>query len=285
MKAVRKWQGLSHARKRARRSCAGAAALTPGASAAAPTHACGNHDRDHRIAGRTGQAEDEDQRFRSSRSVTEGVTCTSAYKFITALYTGTPTGKTPEGYKCTIGQFTVPAGHVPEQCTKPGKKIQLRRSGRLIEPAPAWPTADPAMTGRGLGRADGRALRRDVRRRRGSRPPSQTATRRRPAALAAYRARSAASSSAGGSGSRSDSAATPALALSVGGARGAGAASSRPMRSANATASARSDAEQHHGELLAADARQRVAAAQLALQQRRELAQRADRRRRGRGGR
>ena len=62
----------------------------------------------------------------SNRPPPEGVSCTSAYKVITALYTSG--GKT-EGFKCTSGKFKVPKYTIPQQCTKPGKKIQFAGQG------------------------------------------------------------------------------------------------------------------------------------------------------------
>lgn len=104
----------------------GALALLPGA-ALASTHACGNHTVVIEREGEPGQPKTK-FKFPVKQVVTEGVSCASAFKFVSALYNST-TGKTPEGYKCTNGKFKVPPGSVPEQCTKPGKKIRFAGQG------------------------------------------------------------------------------------------------------------------------------------------------------------
>lgn len=104
----------------------GALALTPGA-ATASTHACGSHTVIVEIEGEPGKPKSK-FKLPIKQIATEGVSCASAFKFVSGLYTST-TGKTPEGYKCTIGKFKVPAGSVPERCTKPGKKIQFAGKG------------------------------------------------------------------------------------------------------------------------------------------------------------
>jgi hypothetical protein len=123
MKAVGNWQGLA--------TLAGvltlaALALMPGA-AVASTHACGNHTVTVEVENEPGKPKSK-FKIPVKQIVTEGVSCTSAFKFVSALYT-TKTGKTPEGYKCTAGKFKVPVGSVPERCTKPGKKIQFAGQG------------------------------------------------------------------------------------------------------------------------------------------------------------
>jgi hypothetical protein len=125
MKAVRKWQGL--ATLGAVLSLAvGALALAPSASLAA-THSCGSHTVNLEIAGEPGQPKTK-YKFPVKQIITQGVSCESAYKVISALYSGVGKGK-PDGYKCTVGKFKVPAGKVAEQCTKPGKKIQFAGQG------------------------------------------------------------------------------------------------------------------------------------------------------------
>jgi hypothetical protein len=123
MKAVRKWQGPA--------TLAGvlalaALAMVPGA-AVASTHACGNHTVTLEIENEPGKPKSK-FKVQVKQIVTEGVSCTSAFKFVSGLYT-TKTGKTPEGYKCTVAKFKVPVGSVPERCTKPGKKIQFAGQG------------------------------------------------------------------------------------------------------------------------------------------------------------
>ncbi|HEY1450725.1 MAG TPA: hypothetical protein VGF47_07205 [Solirubrobacteraceae bacterium] len=104
----------------------GALALLPGA-ALASTHACGNHTF---VIERETEPGMPKSKFKTpvKQIVTEGVSCSAAFKFVSALY-GSATGKAPEGYKCTTGKFKVPPGTVPERCTKPGKKIQFAGEG------------------------------------------------------------------------------------------------------------------------------------------------------------
>lgn len=123
MKAVGKWQGTATL---ASVLALGVLALMPGA-AAASTHACGDHTVTVEIESEPGKPKSK-FKLPIKQIVTEGVTCTSAFKFVTALYTST-TGKTPEGYKCAVAKFKVPLGKVPERCTKPGKKIQFAGQG------------------------------------------------------------------------------------------------------------------------------------------------------------
>jgi hypothetical protein len=125
MKAVRKWQGL--ATPGVVLSLAiGALALAPTASLAA-THSCGSHTVTLEIENEPGKPKTK-FKLPIKQIVTQGVSCESAYKVIAALYSGADHGK-PAGYKCTSGKFKVPAGSIPEQCTKPGKKIQFAGKG------------------------------------------------------------------------------------------------------------------------------------------------------------
>jgi hypothetical protein len=125
MKASRKWQGIATIGS-ALALALGGLALIPGA-AVASTHACGNHTVVVEVETGPGQPKTK-IKLPTKQIVTQGVSCASAFKFISALYKNT-TGKTPEGYKCAIGKFKVPLGKVPERCTKPGKKIQFAGQG------------------------------------------------------------------------------------------------------------------------------------------------------------
>jgi hypothetical protein len=125
MKAARRWQGLATIGT-VLALALGALALIPGA-AVASTHSCGNHTIVIEIENEPGKPKTK-FKLPIKQIVTEGVSCSSAYKFISSLYTST-SGKTPEGYKCTNGKFKVPAGSVPEKCTKSGKKIQFAGKG------------------------------------------------------------------------------------------------------------------------------------------------------------
>jgi len=126
MKAVCKWQGPATFASVLALG-ASAAALTPGASAAAPIHSCGS---------KTVIIEEELEpgkpptKFKVSVQAikSQGTSCSSAYKFLTSFYNNHAT-TTPEGYKCKSGHFAVPRGRVPEVCSKPGKKIQFAGQG------------------------------------------------------------------------------------------------------------------------------------------------------------
>jgi hypothetical protein len=96
----------------------------PGA-AVASTHACGNHTIVIEQETEPGKPKAK-FKLPIKQIVTQGVSCSSAYKVITAVYT--PGGKT-EGFKCTSGKFKVPKFTIAEQCTKPGKKIQFAGKG------------------------------------------------------------------------------------------------------------------------------------------------------------
>ncbi len=122
MKAVRRWQGLATIGS-VPALALGAPALIPGA-AVASTHACGNHTIVIEQETEPGKPKTK-FKLPVKQIVTQGVSCTSAYKVITAVYGGKPA----EGFKCTSGKFKVPKGLVPTQCTKPGKKIQFAGQG------------------------------------------------------------------------------------------------------------------------------------------------------------
>jgi hypothetical protein len=122
MRAVRRWQGPATIGS-ALALALGALALIPGA-AAASTHACGNHTIAIEIESEAGKPKTK-YKLPAKQIVTQGVSCTAAYKVITAFYSGKPS----EGFKCGAGKFKVPKGLVPSQCTKPGKKIQFAGQG------------------------------------------------------------------------------------------------------------------------------------------------------------
>jgi hypothetical protein len=123
MKAVRKWQGAATLTSAVALLC-GAAALTPGASVAATTHNCGNKSITFERPAENGSPATK-FKLQTADITTQGVSCQAAYAFLTKLYN---TG-TPEKYKCVVAHFKVPAGKVPEVCTRPGKKIQFAGQG------------------------------------------------------------------------------------------------------------------------------------------------------------
>ena len=125
MKAARKWQGLATVGG-VIAIFSGAAALAPGASIAATTHNCGNKTITFERPAENGSPASK-FKLQTAQIVTQGVSCQAAYAFLTKLYNSS-TG-TPEKYKCAGAHFKVPAGKVPEVCTKPGKKIQFAGQG------------------------------------------------------------------------------------------------------------------------------------------------------------
>jgi hypothetical protein len=105
-----------------------AVALAPGAQASSPVHHCGN--KTYTIEIESGEVGVAPRMFKTpAKSITaQGVSCQTAYKFIAALYkdhTSTP----PDHYKCTTGKFKVPAGLVPQVCTRKGAKITYGAQG------------------------------------------------------------------------------------------------------------------------------------------------------------
>ena len=124
MKAVRKWHGLATITS-VIALAGGLTAVTPGVAVAA-THNCGNKTITFERPAENGAPA---SKFKLSTVAisTQGVSCQAAYAFLTKLYNSS-TG-TPEKYKCTTGHFKVPAGKVPEVCTRPGKKIQWGGQG------------------------------------------------------------------------------------------------------------------------------------------------------------
>ncbi|HWF31472.1 MAG TPA: hypothetical protein VG188_02830 [Solirubrobacteraceae bacterium] len=124
MKAVLRWQGLATVASVAVLA-GGLAAITPGVAVAA-THSCGSKTI---VFERPGENGAPPSKFKLSTVAisTAGVSCQAAYSFLTKLYNST--SGTPEKYKCTVGHFKVPAGKVPEVCTRPGKRIQWGGQG------------------------------------------------------------------------------------------------------------------------------------------------------------
>jgi hypothetical protein len=124
MKAVRNWQGPATLLAVGALAVA-LAALTPGALASAPVHSCGNKVV---VIEQPGEAGQPGHRFKLliKEVKSQGVTCTDAFKVVSALYKGSAT---PEKYKCTVGHFKVAVGRVPEVCTKPGKRVQFAGQG------------------------------------------------------------------------------------------------------------------------------------------------------------
>lgn len=126
MKAVRKWQGLATLGG-VFALAAGTAGLAPGASASPTVHECGN--KSYTIEIQNGEGEAPSKFKLSVKAISaQRVSCQAAYKLIGLIYKDT-TGKTPEKYKCAAGHFKVPAGRVPEVCTRPGIKIKFAGQG------------------------------------------------------------------------------------------------------------------------------------------------------------
>lgn len=125
MKAAPKWQGLATIAS-VMALAGGLAAIAPGVAVAA-AHSCGGKTIVVERPGEDG-APASKFKFPVAQISTQGVSCQAAYTFITKVYNST-TGGTPEKYKCTVGHFKVPAGKVPEACTRPGKKIQWAGQG------------------------------------------------------------------------------------------------------------------------------------------------------------
>jgi hypothetical protein len=126
MQAAPRWQGLATLASVVALG-GGLAAITPGTAVAA-SHDCGQTTITITIAGEEGAAP---RKFKEPIKAikTEGVSCASAFKFVSALYNN-HSSKTPEGYKCGLAKFKTPAGFVPEQCTKSGgRKVQFAGRG------------------------------------------------------------------------------------------------------------------------------------------------------------
>jgi hypothetical protein len=105
----------------------GAAALAPEASASSgATHACANKVVTLELEGEPGVKTPFKLTIKAIS--TQGVSCGAAYKFIGLLETNHLT-TTPEHYKCKLGHFKVPAGLVPQVCTRPGARIQYAQQG------------------------------------------------------------------------------------------------------------------------------------------------------------
>jgi hypothetical protein len=126
MRAARKWRAPATIAS-VFALITGALALTPG-SAAASTHSCGTHTVVLEFESEPGKPKTK-YKLPVKQIVTQGVSCTAAYKLLGALYGGKG-GAKPEGYTCKVGKFKVPAGSVPEVCTKSGgKKVQFAGKG------------------------------------------------------------------------------------------------------------------------------------------------------------
>jgi hypothetical protein len=93
---------------------------------AATTHNCGSKVITIERPGENG-APASKFKFPIEQITARGLGCQTAYSFLNKLYNSS--SGTPEKYKCTNGHFKVPAGKVPETCTKPGKKIQFAGEG------------------------------------------------------------------------------------------------------------------------------------------------------------
>lgn len=125
MRAARKWRAPATIASLFA-LCTGALALTPG-TAAASTHACGNHTVLYEYEAEPGKKSKINIPIK--QIVSQGASCSAAFKLVNALYDGKSTSAKPEGYTCKIGKFKVPRGSVPEVCTKPGKKVQFAGKG------------------------------------------------------------------------------------------------------------------------------------------------------------
>jgi hypothetical protein len=118
MKAASRWQGLATVGATVALALS-AAALTPGAAGAASLHSCGNKNFYVTPQGSTTRL-----KLSVANVAVQGVSCQTAFKFVESLYLG----KT-SSYHCTIAKFKVPAGKVPEVCTRHGAKIQFAGEG------------------------------------------------------------------------------------------------------------------------------------------------------------
>jgi hypothetical protein len=125
MKAARKWQGLATIAS-VMALAGGLAAITPGVADAA-THNCGSKSITIERPGEDG-APASKFKLTVVQITTQGVSCQAAYSFLTKIFNGSSSG-TPEKYKCVVAHFKVPAGRVPEACTRPGKRIQFGAQG------------------------------------------------------------------------------------------------------------------------------------------------------------
>ncbi len=126
MKAVRTWREPASVAS-IFALVASALALTP-SYAAASTHACGNHTVVYEYEAEPGKPKSKIN-IPIKQIVTQGASCSAAFKLVNALYDGKSQSAKPEGYTCKIGKFKVPRGSVPEVCTKPGKKVQFAGKG------------------------------------------------------------------------------------------------------------------------------------------------------------
>ena len=125
MKAARRWHGLATIGSALALSAA-LAALAPGASVAAGTHSCGSKTFTIEHKAEPGISASKFKVGVKQIKAT-GLSCKAAYAFLRKLYAST--SGTPEKYKCTVGHFKVPAGKVPEICTRSGKKIKFAGQG------------------------------------------------------------------------------------------------------------------------------------------------------------
>jgi hypothetical protein len=128
MQAARKWQGLATVGS-ILALAGGLAAITPASVAAATVHKCANKT----IVITETTSEGVNHIPMPIKAITtQGIGCTGAYKFFNALFTPSSTTSpavTPEKFKCVIAKFKAPVGLVPEQCSKPGVKIQFAVQG------------------------------------------------------------------------------------------------------------------------------------------------------------
>ncbi|HTZ88055.1 MAG TPA: hypothetical protein VMB05_15415 [Solirubrobacteraceae bacterium] len=125
MKAASKWPGFAVA---ASTLALAGTALVPSTSVAASTHACGNHTVVYEYEVEPGKPKSKIN-IPIKQIVTQGASCSVAFKLVEALYDGKSQSAKPEGYTCKIGKFKVPRGSVPEVCTKGGKKVQFAGKG------------------------------------------------------------------------------------------------------------------------------------------------------------
>jgi hypothetical protein len=100
----------------------GLAAITPATVAAATVHKCAN--KTVVLTESSGESGAAPSHFSLPiKAITaQGTGCAGAYKFLTAEF-GKANTVTPEKFKCVVAKFKVPAGLVPESCSKPGVKI------------------------------------------------------------------------------------------------------------------------------------------------------------------
>jgi hypothetical protein len=123
MKAARTCQGLATVGGLLALAV-GTLAIVPAASSAATVHSCANHTISYKLPA-NGETPGQTLKYPVVKITVQGAGCKTAYKLLEALYSA---GKL-EGYKCIVVKFKVPAGKVPEQCTRGAVKVRFAGQG------------------------------------------------------------------------------------------------------------------------------------------------------------